>query len=97
MPLVFVIDVIVFDVAVVFAIDVITDNFFDIEIIVIIIFVVLDFKTVIIDFHRLAPFDAFNVNVVVVFMASFVVNGMIVDTGIVISICSTIFFLFRCY
>ena len=89
--LVFVIDIIVFDVAVVFAIDVIADNFFDIEIIVFIIFVVVDFTAIIIDFYLFAAVEVINVNVVVVVIAFFVVNGMIVDTGIVISICSATF------
>ena len=66
-------------------------------IIVIIIFVVVDFTAIITDFHLLAAVDVINVNVVVVVIASFVVNGMIADTGILISICSTTFFLFRCY
>ena len=60
--LIFVIDAIVVDVAVVFAIDVVADNFFDIEIIVIIIFVVVDFT---VNFHLLAAVDVINVNAVV--------------------------------
>ena len=94
---IFVINVTVFDVAVVFAIDVIADNSFDIEIIVIIIFAVVDFTAIIIDFHLLAADDVINVNAVVIVIASFVVNGMIVDIGIVISIYSKTFFLFCCY
>ena len=62
MFLIFVIDVIVVDVAVVFAIDIVADNFFDIEIIVIIIFVFVDFT---VNFHLLAAVDVINVNVVV--------------------------------
>ena len=94
MTFVFVIDVIVFDVAVVFVIDVITDIIFDIKVIVIITFVVVDDFTVIItDIHLLAFVDIINVIVVIVA----IVNGSIVDTGIVISVCSTTFFLFRYY
>ena len=52
--LVFVIGVIIFDVAVGFANNDIANNFFDIEIIVIIIFVVADFTAIIIDFNLLA-------------------------------------------
>ena len=90
-----VIEVIIFAVAVVFAIDVITNTFFNMEVIVIIIFVVVDFTGIIIDFQLLAAVEVINVTFVVI--ASFVVNGIIVDTGIVISIFSTTFFLFRCY
>ena len=90
-----VIEVIIFAVAVVFAIDVITNTFFNMEVIVIIIFVVVDFTGIIIDFQLLAAVEVINVTFVVI--ASFVVNGIIVDTGIIISICSTTFFLFRCY
>ena len=90
-----VIEVIIFAVPVVFAIDVITNTFFNMEVIVIIIFVVVDFTGIIIDFQLLAAVEVINVTFVVI--ASFVVNGIIVDTGIVISIFSTTFFLFRCY
>ena len=90
-----VIEVIIFAVAVVFAIDVITNTFFNMEVIVIIIFVVVDFTGIIIDFQLLAAVEVINVTFVVI--ASFVVNGIIVDTGIVISIFSTTFFQFRCY
>ena len=90
-----VIEVIIFAVAVVFAIDVITNTFFNMVVIVIIIFVVVDFTGIIIDFQLLAAVEVINVTFVVI--ASFVVNGIIVDTGIVISIFSTTFFLFRCY
>ena len=90
-----VIEVIIFAVPVVFAIDVITNTFFNMKVIVIIIFVVVDFTGIIIDFQLLAAVEVINVTFVVI--ASFVVNGIIVDTGIVISIFSTTFFLFRCY
>ena len=70
-------------------------TFFNMEIIVIIIFVVVDFTGIIIDFHLLVAVEVINVTFVVI--ASLVVNGMIVGTGIIISICSTTFFLFRCY
>ena len=55
------------------------------------------FTVIIIDIHFLAFVDIINVIVVIVAIASFVVNGSIDDTGIVISICNTTFFLFRFY
>ena len=98
-----VIDVIVFDVTVVFAIDVVTDIIFESKVIVVITFALVVFTAVIIDIHLLAVIDVINVIVpaviiivVTVAIASFVVNDMIVDTGVVISICSTTLFLFRC-
>ena len=97
-----VIDVTVFDITVVFAIDVITDIIFESKVIVIITFALVVFTAIIIDIHLLAVIDVINVIVaaviiivVTVAIASFVVNDMIVDTGVVISICSTLF-LFRC-
>ena len=50
-----------------------------------------------IDIHLLALANINNVIVVVaVVIASFVVNDMIIDTAIAISICHTAFFLFSC-
>ena len=95
MSLAFVIDVIIFDVAVV-VIDVSADIIFNIKVIVIITFVAVDFTVIIIDIHLLAVVDVINVIVVVVAIAFFVVNDILVDTGIVISICIATFFLFRC-
>ena len=88
MSLNFVIDVIVFDVVPVLVIDVAADIVFDIE--------VTEFTAIIIDIHLLAAVHLINVIVVIVAVTSFVANDMIVDTGIVISICSITFFLFRC-
>ena len=50
-------------------IDVIADDFLVIEIIVIAIFVAVDFTAIIIDFHLLAAVDVINANVVVVVIA----------------------------
>lgn len=63
----------------------------------IIIFTVVDFTAIFIDIYFLAVANVINVTAVVVAIASFVVNDMIVDTGIFINICSTTFFhLHRC-
>lgn len=96
-----VIDVIVVGVSVAFVIDVIANIIFDIRVIVIIItFVVIDFTVIISDIHVLVVVDfiigmaVVVIIVIVVTIASFVVNEMVVDTGIVISMNSTVFFLF---
>ena len=68
-----------------YVIDAISDIIFNIEVIVIINFVVTDF-TAIIDIHILAVVDVINVIVVIVAIVSFVVNDMIVDTGNSISV-----------
>ena len=95
-----VIDVIVVGVSVVFVIDVIANIIFDIRVIVIIItFVVIDFTVIISDIHVLVVDFIIGMAVVVIIVivvtiASFAVNEMVVDTGIVISMNSTVFFLF---
>ena len=62
--LTFVIDVIAFDAAVVFVIDVIADIIFDIEVAVMITFVVVDFAAIIIAIPLLAVVNVVNVSAV---------------------------------
>ena len=96
--------VIVFDAAFVIVVDGIADIVLDIKVIVIITFVVVNFTANIIDIHLIVVADDVSnvivvivvvVNVAVIAIAP-LVNEIILDTGMVICICSTIFFCFHC-
>ena len=85
----------VIDIVVVYFTNVIGDIIFDVTFNNIIIFTVVDVTAIIIDIYFLAAVNVIDVTVHVA-IGSFVVNDVIADTGIVISICSTFFLLHCC-